>query len=104
MGEALESWISVNVEQCVLEEGKVSEADARLAEEDIGHVGDNVQFARALEDGQDAGCRATRTSAHLEGHHAAFIGHHCKHRLDCGHNASVVEGCANSVLVNRQNL
>ena len=68
----------------------------------LTHVSEDVPFACAVEDGQDAGCRATRTSADLQGDNAAPDEQHFKHRLDCCHDAHVVEGAAHSVLVNGQ--
>ena len=49
--EALEARVGVDVEQRVLKEGEGGEAHACLAKEDLGHVGEHVPLARALEDG-----------------------------------------------------
>ena len=52
--EALEAWVSINVEQRVLDEGEVGEADPRLAQEDVRHIGEDIPLAPAIEDWQDA--------------------------------------------------
>ena len=47
----LEPWVSVDVEQCVLQECELSEACARLAEEDLRHIGEDIPLARVLKHG-----------------------------------------------------
>ena len=100
--ETLEARIGVDVEQHVLEEGKVRKADARLAEERLGDVGEDVLFAHAPQDRQDTGRCATRAGADLECHHASLRGQLREHCLDSGHDALVVERTCDGALVERQ--
>jgi hypothetical protein len=57
--KALEARIRVDVEQRILEEGNVREAHACLAQEEVGHVSEDVPFTRGLKDWQDARGGAT---------------------------------------------
>ena len=69
-GEPLHARIGVDVEQRVLDEAGAGEPDARLAEEDLGDVGEDVTAAGARENWQDARCGATGAGADLEGNEA----------------------------------
>ena len=63
--KALQARSGINVEQGILEEAEI-EADACLAEKDLGHVGEDILRANILEDGHNARSRTARSGAHLE--------------------------------------